>query len=270
MAPKYDIDSLDNRDCAKLELAAEVIERTLKRYHRAEVRGVERIPDGAALYVGNHNSFAYAPEMYLLGLAAYRRHGMSAVPYGLAHEVILSMPIVNDLLCPLGAVRASHANGERLLEAGHKVLVYPGGDVDAARPFRDRNRIVFGGRRGYIKLALKSGAPVVPVVAAGAHSTVIVLDDLRWLARIIGANRLFRIKVWPVSLAMPWGLFIGPLPPFIPYPSRILMEVLEPIVFERTGVEAATDEAWVDACDERVRAAMQQALTRLAHQRGGA
>ena len=86
--PPYNIDSLDNRDPSKIELVAKLIENTLVRYHRAEVRGAERIPSGAALYVGNHNSFHYAPEMYLLGHAAFRNHGLAAVPFGLAHEVL--------------------------------------------------------------------------------------------------------------------------------------------------------------------------------------
>jgi 1-acyl-sn-glycerol-3-phosphate acyltransferase len=267
MAPRYDIDSFDNRDPAVFERVAKLIEHTIVPYHRAETRGVERIPEGAALYVGNHNSFAYAPEMYLLALAAYRRHGVDAVPYGLAHEVVLALPGVSHLICPLGAVRASPQNGQRLLESGHKVLVYPGGDIDAARPFRHRNRIVFGDRRGYIRLALRTGAPIVPVVTAGAHATTIVIDDLRWLARLIRADRMFRLKVWPLTLSFPWGITLGPPPPFIPFPSRITMEFLEPIQFERTGPEAADDADWVERCADRVRHAMQDSLTRLASER---
>jgi 1-acyl-sn-glycerol-3-phosphate acyltransferase len=266
--PRYDIDSFDNRDPALFERVAKLIERTLVRYHRAEMRGAERIPSGSALYVGNHNSFAYAPEMYLTGLAAYRAHGIEAVPYGLAHEVLLSWPIINDIICPLGAVRASHDNGRRLLAEGHKVLVYPGSDFDAGRPFRHRDRIVFGGRLGYMRLALRAQVPIVPVVAAGAHATTIVIDDLRWLARALRTDRHLRMKVWPLTLSIPWGLTLGPPPPFIPFPSRILLEFLEPIRFERGGEAAASDDAYVAACDEQVRQVMQRALTHLAGERG--
>ena len=263
----YDIDSLDNRNLDAIEWAVNFVERTLVPYHRAKVDGVERIPNGPALYVGNHNSLNYAPEMYLLGWAAFRAHGLSAAPYGLTHEFMISIPGVNQLICPLGAVRASHHNGERILQSGHKALVFPGGDLDTGRPYRDRNRIVFGGRKGYIRLALKTGVPIIPVVTAGAHATVMIFDDMRWLARALGAERFLRIKIWPLMLSMPWGLTLGAPPGFIPFPSRILMEVLEPIHFERTGPEAAADPEWVDVCDAQVQHVMQQALTRLAAKR---
>ena len=260
----HDIDSFDNRDERVIEWLARVVERTLVPYHRAEVAGVERIPSGGALYVANHNSYTYTPDTYIFALSALRAHGIDAVPYGLAHEVIYSLPPVNQVLAPLGAVRASHRNGERLLRAGKKVLVYPGGDVDALRPFRDRHRLVFGGRKGYVRLALRSGVPIVPVVTAGAHGTFVVLDDLRWLARAIGADRLLRVKVWPLTLSFPWGLTLGPPPPWIPFPAKILIEVLDPVVFDRSGADAADDEAYVARCASLVEEPMQAALSRLA------
>lgn len=262
----YDIDNLENRDPAAIERLCRVIEATVVRYHRAEVRGIERVPAGPVLYVGNHNSFTYMPESYILGAAAWRAHGIDAVPYGLGHEVVLQYPIVNQLLAPVGAVRASHENGERLLGAGKKVLVFPGSDYDALRPFRHRNRVVFGGRRGYMRLALRTRVPIVPVVTAGAHSTFYVIDDCRWLARLLRADKLFRVKVWPLTLSIPWGLTLGPPPPHIPLPSRILQEVLEPISFERDGPNAAADPDWVDQCSGRVQSAMQETLTRLAEE----
>jgi len=265
----HDIDALDNRDESFVRAMAAVIARTIEPYHRAEVRGIERVPEGGALYVGNHNSFAYMPETYLLSLAAYRRFGMDAVPFGLMHEVLLQFPIVNPIMTSLGAVRASHDNGERLLEAGKKVLVFPGGDVDALRPHRDRDRIVFDGRSGFVRLALTTGVPIVPVVAAGAHSTWIIVDDMRWLAKAMGAERFLRVKVWPLTLSIPWGVTLGPTFPYLPYPSKILMEILEPVRFARTGPEAAQDEAYVKSCARAVQENMQAALTRLAAERRG-
>ncbi len=260
---RYDVDSLENRQPEAIERAVTLVEKTLVPYHRAEVRGLDRIPRGPALYVGNHNSFTYTPDMFIFGAAVFRQRGLTDVPYGLAHSFILGMPWFNRLLCPLGAVRACRQNGLRILASGRKVLVYPGGDVDALRPFRHRGRVVFGGRQGYVRLALEARVPIVPVVAAGAHSTFIVLDDLRWLARMLGVDRRLRIKVWPLTLSLPWGLTLGPPPPHIPFPAHILIELLEPISFARDGAEAASDDVWVTACCRRVEAKMQAALTRL-------
>lgn len=263
----YDPDALDNRDERFIAWLVELVAKTIEPYHRSEVRGAERVPEGPALYVGNHNSFAYTPDTYLFCAEVYRQHGIDAVPYGLAHEWILTLPFVNQAIAPMGAVRACHDNGERLLRAGKKVLVYPGGDLDAMRPFRRRHEIVFDGRSGYVCLALRTGVPIVPVVSAGAHSTIVIVDDMRGVAEAFGLVDAWRVKAFPITLSIPWGLTLGPPPPFVPFPSRILVDLLEPIRFERSGPEAAADDDYVDACAALVRERMQVALTRLAGER---
>jgi len=265
--PRATDNDLELRDPARVESFARWVERFVARYHRAEVRGTERVPPGAALLVGNHNAGAWSADMFLLGTALYRAHGLEGTPYGLAHEVVLGLPGARQLLIPLGALRASHETARRVFDAGRRVLVYPGGDLEAMRPYRDRDRIVFGGRKGYVRLALRSGVPVVPVVAAGAHETFIVIDDLRWLARALHAERWLRVGVWPLTLCLPWGLTLGPMIPYVALPTRILIEFLEPIRFSRSGAEAAGDQAYVDECDRQVRETMQRALTRLAEER---
>lgn len=269
MLPRYDIDSLENRDPALIEQAFRLLARPLERYFRARVRGLERIPPGAGLYVGNHSSAMLTPDSFLFGAALYRRFGLRECPFGLAHEIAIRLPIIHQIVIPLGAVRASHENAHRLFERGHKVLVYPGGDVDSMRPFRDRNRVVFGGRRGYLRLALRERVPIIPVVSAGAHGTLIILDDLRPLANLLGLGRVLRAKVWPLALSVPWGLTLGPPIVYLPLPVKIWIEVLEPIRFERDGEEAAADERYVERCAERVEATMQAALERLDRERRG-
>lgn len=268
MRARYtDLDSMDNRDEALIASLCERLGGVLRAYHRAEVVGAERVPSGPALYVGNHNAGCYTPDSYLFGAAVYEAHGVDAVPYGLAHEVVLSWPVINQMLVPIGAIRASHDNAHKLFRAGKKVLVYPGGDVDAMRAFRRRNRICFGGRRGYIRLAVSAGVPLIPVVAAGAHATFVILDELPWLARLLRTDRFLRMKVFPASLSIPWGLWFGFTPPYLPLPSRILIEVMDPIQFEREGPKAAADDAYVASCAARVESEMQRCLTRLAARR---
>ncbi len=259
--PRYDLDSLENRDPALIQRLHRWLARPLRRYFRAEVRGVGRVPSGAALLVGNHSGGLLSADTLLLGFALYEAHGLAGLPYGLGHD--LSLGLSRRLLAPLGGVRASHMNAARLFARGDKVLVYPGGDVEALRPYRHRDRVVFDGRRGYVRLALREGVPLVPVVAAGSHGALIVLDDLRPLARWLGLERL-RVKVWPLTLSVPWGLTLGPPPVYLPLPVRVLIEVLPAIRFERRGEEAATDEAYVAACAARVEGTLQETLTRLA------
>lgn len=267
---KYDIDSLDNRDLKKIDRFVRFFSAALKRYFRASVMGLDRIPPGAGLYVGNHSSGLLTPDSFIFGGKLYEELGPEYLPFGLGHEQAISLPFIHQIIVPLGAVRASHENAHRLFERGHKVMVYPGGDVDAMRPFRHRNRIIFDGRRGYIRLALREQVPIIPVITAGSHATLIVLDDMRWLAKLLGLDRRFlRTSVWPLTLTIPWGLGLGPPLFYIPYPTRIWTEVLEPIYLDPAGPEAAEDEEYVSRCAELVHGTMERALTDLAARRAG-
>ncbi|MEI8258702.1 MAG: 1-acyl-sn-glycerol-3-phosphate acyltransferase [Deltaproteobacteria bacterium] len=257
----------DDRDEARIARIVEIVETVVQPYFRAQVRGAARPPDGPALYVGNHNAGLLAPEAFLFGAAMYRAHGLAGVPFFLAGDLVVDLPVLKQLAVPLGAVRARHGTAERLLAQGDRVFVYPGGDLESMRAFRDRDRIVFGGRRGYVRLAVRTGVPVVPVVTAGAHATCVVLDDGSRLVSLLRLDRLLRVKTWPITLCLPWGLLVGPALLHFPWPTRILQEILEPIRFGRSGDAAAADDAYVRACAGQVEATMQAALTRLAAER---
>lgn len=264
---RYDVDSLENRDPRAIERVVSRLEPWLEAFFHPVVRGLDRIPEGAGLYVANHSGGFLFPDAYVLGSAIYRAHGLTHLPHVLAHDLAIRPAISNRTFAPLGAVRASRENARKIFGAGRKALVFPGGDLDALRAFRDRNRIVFGARRGYVRLAIEEGAPVIPVVSAGAHSCIVVLDDGARLARWLGLDRHLRVHVFPVVLSVPWGLTIGFPPPYVPLPSRIFLEILPAIRFDRSGAAAASDLAYVEECHARVVSAMQRALDALAAER---
>jgi 1-acyl-sn-glycerol-3-phosphate acyltransferase len=263
----YDVDSIENRDRRRIERVVSALEPWLETFFRPVVRGLDRIPPGPGLYVANHNGGMLFPDAYVFGVALYRTCGMEDLPFALAHDIVVRPPGANQLFVPLGGVRASPENAHKLFAAQQKVLVFPGGDVEALRPFRHRDRIVFGERRGYVKLAIREGVPIIPVVSAGAHAGMVVLDDGGRVAHFLGIDRLFRIKVFPIVVSVPWGLTIGFPPPYVPVPTRIFQEVLEPIHFDRSGDDAAEDREYVEACHRKVVAAMQATLDRLAAER---
>lgn len=237
----------------------------LRRFFDPEVRGLEHVPEGAALMVANHNAGVLMPDLFILGDALFRGLGSRAVPYGLAHDMLFAARPLREAIEKLGAVRASPESAHLLFATGHKALVYPGGDREVMRPYRNRHRIVFGPRRGYVRMALRENVPIVPVVTAGAHEAFMVLDDGGRVARALGAHRWARVNVFPTVLSVPWGLTIGLPPPYVPVPTRIVQEILAPIHFDRSGEEAACDDAYVERCHERVVAAMQAALDRIVH-----
>ncbi len=260
----YDIDSLDERDLRLIEALIARIEPFTKVWFRPEVRGLEHVPEAGSLLVGNHNGGMLSADTFVFGIELAKARGVGALPYGLAHEIALMAPGVQHILMPLGAVRACHENALRLFERGKNVLVYPGGDLESLRAYRDRNRIVFGERRGYVRLALQANVPITPIVAHGAHATSIVLHDGKGLAKWLPIARLLRLKVWPLTFSLPWGFVLGITPPYFPLPTKITVEVLEPIRFERSGEDAAADVDYVEACHGRVVGAMQSKLDELA------
>lgn len=231
-------------------------------YHDVKIEGLEDIPPAPSLIVGNHNGGIVAPDMFALMQAHWRLHGLEDAAYGLMHDFIFKVPIFGSVMAKFGAVPANRRNAEALLKEGARVLVYPGGDLDAFRPSRKKEQIVFGERRGFIRLAIQSGVPIVPVVSAGAHDGFYVLSDGVEFARTVRLKRWTRIEVFPVALGLPWGIGFGPLG-YIPPPLRIRLRVLRPICWPELPKEAANDDAIVDRCKQEVHALMQEALTDL-------
>ncbi|HJK93371.1 MAG TPA: lysophospholipid acyltransferase family protein [Polyangiaceae bacterium LLY-WYZ-15_(1-7)] len=256
----------DVREPRLIRESADVLEPLLWRWFDPTVRGLDAIPEGPALYVSNHSGGFVSPDTWILSIALLRERGVEFVPHGLAHDVVIRAPILGRVLRRLGGVPASHEGAHQVFAHGDKVLVYPGGDIDAFRASRQKDRVVFGPRRGYVRLALREGVPIVPVVVAGAHEGWWVLSDGRKLARALGTHRFLRTDVLPITLSLPWGLVPG-APPYLPLPTRILIEVLPPMRFERAGPEAADDRAYVERCHERIEDAMQRVLDRLVLER---
>src|SRR3712207_6317076 len=164
-------------------------------YFRGEVRGLGNVPeDGPVLMVGNHSGGNLTPDTIVFTLAFSTYFGVERVFHQLAHNLVLSMPFLS-FLRKFGTVAASDANAREALRAGAAVLVYPGGDYEVHRPIWESRRIDFGGRKGFIKLALEEGVPIVPVVSIGGQETALFLSRGERLARLLALDRLFRLKV---------------------------------------------------------------------------
>jgi 1-acyl-sn-glycerol-3-phosphate acyltransferase len=148
--------------------------------------------------------------------------------YQLAHNLVLRIPGLASLR-KFGTVAASPGNAQKALRSGAALLVYPGGDYEVHRPSWERNRIDFGGRKGFIRLALEQDVPIVPIVSVGGQETALFLSRGEWLARALALDRLFRLKVLPISIALPWGLNVGDMLGHIPLPAKITVETLPPI-----------------------------------------
>jgi 1-acyl-sn-glycerol-3-phosphate acyltransferase len=196
----------------------------------------------------------------MLAFSAY--FGVERPLYTLAHNLVLSFPGLS-FLRKFGTVAASPENAEKALQAGAPVLVYPGGDWEVHRPFWERNKVDFAGRKGWIQLALDQDVPIVPVVAIGGQETSLFLSRGDRLARLLMLDRAFRLKVLPISLALPWGLNVGDFLGHIPLPSKIVVETLPPIdLHKEFGPAPDVDEIYA-----HITRLMQDTLDALAAER---
>jgi 1-acyl-sn-glycerol-3-phosphate acyltransferase len=232
-------------------------------WYRAEVRHMGNVPErGPALLVGNHTGGNMSPEVLILPLAFSTYFGVERPFYQLAHNLVLASPF-GPYLRRFGAMAASHRHAREALDAGAGVLVFPGGDWEVHRPTWQRHKVDFAGRKGFIRLAIAQGVPIVPVVTCGGQETALFLSRGTWLARITGADRFLRLKVIPISIALPWIVNVSDLLGHIPLPAKITIEVLEPIdLVEQFGPEPDVDEAYA-----HVVRVMQERLDSLAAER---
>jgi 1-acyl-sn-glycerol-3-phosphate acyltransferase len=233
-------------------------------YFRGEVRNLGNIPDDEpALLVGNHSGGNVIVDTFVFTLAFSTHFGVERRFHQLAHNLAVAWPIAGDMLRKTGTVSASHENAEKALASGAPVLVYPGGDWETHRPSWEGNTVDFGGRKGFIRLALDAGVPIVPVVSVGGQETALFLSRGAGLAKALRLDKLFRLKVLPISLAPPWGLNIGDFAGHIPLPAKITIEVLPAIDLEREfGPDPDLDEVY-----DHVTGQMQEALDALAAER---
>lgn len=229
----------------------------------AEVRGMERLPpkgEEPFLLVGNHSGGMLTPDTSAFFCAWYRERGLDDPFVGLAFDLAFAWEPIGRFFRRLGEVPASMTNAESAIEAGYPVLVYPGGDYEVYRPWAHRNRIDFGDRKGFVRLALRQGVKVVPVVGHGGHETLVVLSRGENLASRAGLNRL-NTKIFPLTLG-PAGLTPGMLGPQWPLPAKITVEVGEPIDWSLLdlGPESVDDTDIVQECYDEVLDTMQSML----------
>lgn len=230
--------------------------RLLRTYFRAQVYGIEKMPSSKALLVGNHNAGITFFEPFILGLAWYEyNHGEDSLNY-LGHDAMVDMPLVGNFLRKIGMIRASHEAADAAFAANRKVLVFPGGNYEAFRPFKQRHRVDFGGKTGYVRLALRNRVPIVPVMCLGGHETFFVLHRGEKLADLIGTKKLLRSESFPLFLGLPTGIGMGPVFHF-PLPAKLEVELGEPISLEEYSPEDANDRAKCQQISERVQGAIQ-------------
>jgi 1-acyl-sn-glycerol-3-phosphate acyltransferase len=255
----------------KLLLAQKPVwEALCKYYFRLETSGWDRLPAETSLLIGVHSGAALTMDAWTFVFDWWRRFGTERVLHPTAHDVLMAAPGLGDYFRQVGVIPASRQGVTAALTAGRDVIIWPGGDVDSMRNWRKRDQAVLGGRKGFIRQAIRSGVPIVPVASIGGHDTAFVLSEGRWIAngldRVSGLKKKLRGTRMPVVLGIPFGLTIETIPTHLPLPAKIRTELLDPIRVD-DDPERVADRAYVDSIYLEVQSALQDGMDRLASQR---
>jgi 1-acyl-sn-glycerol-3-phosphate acyltransferase len=192
------------------------------KYWRIETTGIENIPDdGKGLLVSNHSG-QLPWDAAMIGIAVLMEHPSERLVRSLYGTWFPKLPFISDILVKTGQVLATEENGTRLLKQGELVAVFPEGYKGIGKLYKDRYRLARFGRGGFIKMALKSKAPIIPVSVVGAEETYIALSQVPIFEKITG------FPFFPISPTWPW---LGPLG-FVPLPTKWYIDFGEVISFE--------------------------------------
>ncbi len=239
-------------------------------YFRLELTGWERLPDETSMLIGNHSGGSLTMDAWTFVAEWWRRFGSARILHGTAHDVLMAVPGLGDYFRQVGVIPASRQGVQAALATGCDVIIWPGGEVDAMRTWRRRDEAVLAGHKGFVRQAIRSGVPIVPVASVGGHDTAFIVSDGHWLAngldRVTGLKKKLRGTTLPIMLGVPFGLTIETIPTHIPLPAKIRTVVLEPIHLD-SDPERVNDRAYVNSIYLEVETAIQDAMNRLAKQR---
>jgi 1-acyl-sn-glycerol-3-phosphate acyltransferase len=268
-----DLGRIDHDFAGKIE---PFLEGLYKYYFRCDITGWENIPDGRALYVGNHNGLLTF-EVLMMFYAWWKRHGSTRRALGLAHSVALNNPFFRWIIPRLGAIPANPELALEALERDYSLLVYPGGEKESFRPYFERKKVDFFQRKGFIRLALKAKVPMVPIVSIGAHESYVILHRGEELAEKLGLKEKFRLHGLPItfrSIFFMWCVTTGIftffpllLAPaaftsiFIPMPAKMDFRILPPIDVNAMVDPNRSEEENLQFIYDHITGLMQNTLT---------
>jgi 1-acyl-sn-glycerol-3-phosphate acyltransferase len=212
----------------------------LRVLHRPTLEGFEHLPkDAPFLLVANHSAGIGQAEIIafaVLYMDAVEARGESLDERrlaGFAHPLGFRVPLFRTLLGSVGAIPSTYEDARRTLESGVALLVFPGGDHETLRPVWQANRVDFGGRQGFLRIAREARVPIVPMGIRGSHYTAPVLLRSRLLANVLVLPRLAGLKRWGITVLGVVGTVLVWLLP-ISLPLRLLASWLwlaSPMVF---------------------------------------
>ncbi len=191
-----------------------------KKYFRVETAGIDQIPEGRVLFIGNHGGQVPLDAM-MAGLALFIEGEPPRVARAMVERWVPTVPFVSSLFTRIGAMVGDPMNCRELLHHDQSVLVFPEGVRGSGKLFKDRYQLQRFGT-GFMRLALETRTPIVPVAIIGTEETYPSVFNFELLAKAVGA------PYFPVT---PFFPLLGPLG-LLPLPSKITVRFGKPLNFE--------------------------------------
>jgi 1-acyl-sn-glycerol-3-phosphate acyltransferase len=234
-------------------------------WFRMEIDGWENIPKPPVLLVGIHSGAPFVWDAWTVGLQWWRRFGPDRQLHGTAHDALMAIPVIGRYFRSMGVLPAAPDAIATALSEGCDVALWPGGEVDSLRPWTERDCANLAGRKGFVKMAIRAGVPIVPIATVGGADAMPVLIRGDKLSKALQLDRLLRLKVFPLAVSLPWGIAPAALPQ-LPLPAKIRTRFMPPVELDHDPARA-NDDDYVERKYHEVQDAIQKGMDSLARKR---
>ena len=257
--------SLDVDQSDALEVQKYLWNPLMDWWFRMEIDGWENVPNHPSLLIGIHSGAPFVWDAWTVGIQWWRRFGTERPLHGTAHDALMAAPLIGKYFRAMGVLPAAPDSVYSALAEGRDVAVWPGGEVDSLRPWRERDKATLAGRSGFVKTAIRAGTPIVPIATVGGADAMPVLIKGDRLAKALRLDTVARLKVFPLAVSLPWGIAPAALPQ-IPLPAKIRTRFMPPVHVE-TDPSLADDEEYVEQKYREVEQSIQSGMDALARRR---
>ncbi|OBG62505.1 lysophospholipid acyltransferase family protein [Mycobacterium sp. E3339] len=261
-AGRWDLSGQDEKTLQRQKYLWNVL---VDYWFRMEIDGWENIPEPPALLIGIHSGAPFVWDAWTVGLQWWRRFGQERPLHGTAHDALMAIPVIGRYFRSMGVLPAAPDAIATALAEGRDVALWPGGEVDSLRPWTERDQANLAGRKGFVKMAIRAGVPIVPIATVGGGDAMPVLIRGDKLSKALQLDRLLRLKVFPLAVSLPWGIAPAALPQ-LPLPAKIRTRFMPPVELDHDPARAE-DEAYIDRKYNEVQDAIQDGMDALARKR---
>lgn len=218
-------------------------------YFRTEVTGLDHLPENRVLLVANHSG-QVPLDAVVLSAALMLDANPPRLPRSMVEKWTAQLPFISVFFQRCGQVVGSPENARRLLQQEEALLVFPEGIRGISKPFEQRYQLVDFGL-GFMRLALETNTPIVPVAIVGAEEQYISLGNAERLAKLL------KLPVFPLLPQLLFGMVL-------PLPVKYRLHFGEPLRFSG---DPDDEDAVIEERVERVRAALQTKVNELVARR---